>query len=154
MRMSFLVSESCVLNISNFYFLEVFMGVGKALTFILLLQLFFVFWSLDPVQFPVTSNSDFCMVPIFMKSTWKTNLKVLMTLEKLCLLTLKFISYFFNIVLAAISQFQKFKFRSNYNRFNNWLLIYTFSDLDFKTYNVQMCEWFFCFICLLLNRQK
>lgn len=74
MRMSFLLSQPCVLNILNFNFPDVFMGMGKVLTFILL-QLFSVFWSLDPVPFPVTSNSDFCMVSIFMKRTWKTNIK-------------------------------------------------------------------------------
>lgn len=68
--MSFLLSQSCVLNILNFNFPEVFMGVGKALTFILLLLLLAVFRTLlvlDPVPFLVTSYSDFCTVSIFMK---------------------------------------------------------------------------------------
>lgn len=149
MRMSFLLSQPCVLNILNFNFPEVFMGVGKVLTFILLLQLFSVFWSLDPVPFLATSNSDFCTVSIFMKRKWKTNIKVFMTLEKVCLLTWRFVSYYFNIILPIISQFQKFKFRSNYNWYNCQFLIYTFSGLDFKTNNVQIYVWclrfFVCF---------
>lgn len=133
MRMNFLLSRSCVLNILNFNFPEVLMRVGKALTFILLLLLFSVFWSLNPIPFLVISNSDLCTVTIFMKRTWKKHIKVLTTLEKFSHLIRRFVSYFSNIVLAIISQLQKFKFRSNYHC---QFLIYIFSGLDFKTNNV------------------
>lgn len=133
MRMNFLLSRSCDLNILNFNFPEDLMRVGKALTFILLLLVFSVFWSLNPIPFLVTSNSDLCTVTIFMKRTWNTHIKVSTTLEKFCHLILRFVSYFFNIVLAIISQLRKFKFRSNYHC---QFLIYTFSGLDFKTNNV------------------
>lgn len=130
MRIYFLLSRSCDLNILNFKFPEVLMRVGKALNFILLLLVFSVFWSLNPIPFLVTSNSDLCTVTICMKRTWKTHIKVLMTLEKFFHLILRFVSYFFNIALAIISQLQKFKFRCNYHC---QFLKYTFSGLDFKT---------------------
>lgn len=75
-----------------------------------------------------------------------------LTDKKVCFLIIRPVSYFFNIVLAVFSQFQKFKFRSNYNWFNCQYLIYTFSGLDFKTNNVQIYVWWFGFICLFFNR--